>query len=167
MWNKFLQKKGFTLLEVLVAIFLITLGVLGAMTLVSQTIAFSQLNSSRLVAAYLAQEGMEIVRNIRDSNFIKIHKGWDINWDDGLAGCSGGCEADYDDPVLVTSTDRYLKIDGDFYNYDSGLETPFKRKIFITPLGSDILKVRVEVSWSERGRSHKISVQEKLYKWWK
>ena len=159
-------KRGFTLMEVLVAIFLITVGVLGAMALVNQTTTFTQGTSSRLVAAYLAQEGIEIVRNIRDSNFLKIHKGEaGVNWDTGLTGCTGGCEADYNDSVLI-SADRYLKIDAGFYNYDSGLDTPFKRKITITPDGSDILKVSVEVSWQERGRAHQVTAQENLYQWW-
>jgi len=153
-------------MEALVAIFLITTGVLGAMAVVNQTITFTQVTSSRLVAAYLAQEGIEIVRNIRDTNFLKIRKGEEgINWDTGLTGCLGGCEADYNDLALI-SADRYLKIDAGFYNYDSGENTPFKRKITITPVGSDILKVSVEVSWQERGRAHQVTAQENLYQWW-
>ena len=163
--KKFQKSPGFTLMEVLVAIFLITAGVLGAMAVVNQTTTFIQGTSSRLVAAYLAQEGIEIVRNIRDSNFLKIHKEGEGNWDDGLTGCLGGCEADYNDLALI-SADRYLKIDAGFYNYNSGLDTPFKRKITITPDGSDILKVSVEVSWQERGRAHQVTAQENLYQWW-
>ena len=162
--KKFQKSPGFTLMEVLVAIFLITVGVLGAMAVVNQTTTFIQVTSSRLVAAYLAQEGIEIVRNIRESNFLKIHKEGEGNWDDGLTGCQAGCEADYNDTALI-SADRYLKIDAGFYNYDSGENTPFKRKIIITP-DTDILKVSVEVSWQERGRSHQVTAQENLYQWW-
>ena len=161
------KMKSFTLIEVLVAIFLITVGIAAALIVINQTTVFTQVTSSRLVASYLAQEGIEIVKNIRDSNFLKIHKGIiaEEHWIDGLAGCEGGCEADYDDSGLV-SADRYLKINGGFYNYDSGIETAFKRKITITPDGSDILKVLVEVSWTERGRTHQVTAQENLYKWW-
>ena len=161
------KMKSFTLIEVLAAIFLITVGVMAALIVINQTTVFTQVTSSRLVASYLAQEGIEIVKNIRDSNFLKIHKGIiaEEHWIDGLTGCEGGCEADYDDSGLV-SADRYLKINGGFYNYDSGIETAFKRKITITPDGSDILKVLVEVSWTERGRTHQVTAQENLYKWW-
>ena len=159
------SKNGFTLMEGLVAIFLITLGVVGAMSVVNQTTTFTQVTSSRLIGAYLAQEGIEIVRNIRDTNFLKIHKGvGGINWDAGLTGCAASCEADYNDPALI-SADRYLQIDGGFYNYDSGENTLFKRKIIIQP-DTDILKVQVLVSWQERGRSHQVIAQENLSKWW-
>jgi len=166
------NNSGFTLIECLVAIFLITLGVGGAMAVVNQTTAFTQVASSRLVAAYLAQEGIEIVKNIRDTNFLKIHKGvTGINWDTGLTGCAGGCEADY---TMTQNLDswadpgRYLNIDGSgFYSYlVSNNPTKFKRKITITPDGTDILKVRVSVSWQERGGTHQVIAQENLYKWW-
>lgn len=160
------NNQAFTLIEVSVAIFLITIGVGGAITLVNQTIAFFQVTSSQLVATYLAQEGLEIVKNIRDTNLLKIHKGaGGVNWSDGLLGCALGCEGDYNDSALASSTERYLKIDGGFYNYDSGQESGFKREIFIVP-DSDILEVLVKVSWQERGRSYQVSIQENLYKWW-
>jgi len=149
-------------MEALVAIFLITVGALGAMSVVNQTTAFTQVTSSRLTATYLAQEGIEIVRNIRDGNILKISRGIEgVNWDTGLTGCAGGCEADYNDSALI-SADRYLKIDGGLYNYDSGENTPFKRKIKIFP-DTNILKVQVSVSWQERGRVHQVTTQENLY----
>ena len=168
-------KQGFTLIEVLAAIFLITVGVTGALIVINQTTIFTQVTSSRLVASYLAQEGIEIVKNIRDTNSLKIHKGLltKEHWTDGLTGCAGGCEADYDDSALV-SADRYLKIDGGFYNYDSGTDTVFKRKIIVFDLIDlddppdgipDQMKVQVLVSWEERGRSHQVTAQENLYKW--
>jgi len=159
------MKKGFTLIEVIIAIFLVTVGVGGAIALVNQTIAFTQVTSSRLIAVYLGQEGIEIVKNIRDTNFLKIHKKVaGINWNTGLTDCLAGCEADYNDLSLV-SADRYLTING-FYNYGFGPETAFKRKIIITPDGTEILEVSVEVSWQERDRTHQVTVRENLYKWW-
>ena len=168
---------GFTLIEVLAAIFLITVGVMAALIVINQTTVFTQVTSSRLVASYLAQEGIEIVKNIRDTNFLKIHKGvGGVNWDDNILCCGTPpcqCEADYDDSALV-SADRYLKLDGGFYNYDSVTDTVFKRKIIIFDLIDlddppdgipDQMKVQVLVSWQERGREHKVTAQENLYLW--
>ncbi len=62
--------KSFTLIEVIIAIFILTMGTVGAFSLIQRTIAFTSISSSRLTAAYLAQEGMEIARNIRDSNYL-------------------------------------------------------------------------------------------------
>jgi len=171
--NEGFSHVGFTIIEVITAIFVLAVGVVGVLTMISQTAAFTQVTSSRLTATYLAQEGIEIVKNIRDTNSLKIHNGLisEDHWTDGLieAGCDFGCEADYTSNFLSSfTTPQKLKIDGGFYKYSASpsiIETPFSRKIIITP-DADILKVSVEVSWSERGRDHKVTAQENLYKWW-
>jgi prepilin-type N-terminal cleavage/methylation domain-containing protein len=179
------SNSGFTLLEAIVAISVISIGVVGVMNIVPQLFSAISINSSRLTAAYLAQEGIEIVRNIRDTNWLQARDPTKSSpWDDGLVCASPPCEwqGDYT-TVTFTDTEDFekctdsgynchpyddarLKIDGGFYRYSSsGTETPFRRKITIEPEGSDILKITVEVSWEERGRSHSFSVQENLYKW--
>ncbi len=260
MLNKIFQFRkngaGFTLLEVLTSTFVLSLGVVGVFVVVSQTTAFTQVTSSRLTATYLAQEGIEIIKNIRDTNLLKIHKGTpDVNWFNGLTDCGSGCEADYKTMILSPyGGGRYLNIDQDhFYSYsppvllspcspygdlnDDGFITSadgtiimlciiglgqncergdvngdkninvldlgqfnlylgctintfpvcpagskkfsttiFKRKITIfdtvdldvPPDGIiDKMKISVEVSWAERGKTHKVAVQEHLYKWWR
>jgi len=170
--------KSFTLIEVLVATFVITLGVAGGLVVVSQTTAFTQITSSRLTATYLAQEGIEIVKNIRDTNFLLIHRGLitEDQWAQGLTVCGGGCEADYNDLILTPFASRYLNIDAGFYQYSGfGVQTSFKRKITIFDLLDlddppdeipDQAKVLVEASWEERGRTHQVAAQENVYKWW-
>lgn len=177
--RKKIDKKGFTMIEVLGAIFIITMGVMGIFSLVPQAVSFTTISSSRLVATYLAQEGIEIVRNIRDTNLLKIHKGLmpEDDWTNGLTGCAGGCEADYNDTVLFISADRYLTLFGGFYHYlhmDPRLLTKFKRKITVFDIedldGSpptDRIKVSAEVTWEERGRTHRVTAQENLYRWLK
>jgi len=165
-------KKGFTLLEVIIAIFLVTVGMSAVLVLITKTITTMALSFSQLTAAYLTQEGIEIVRNIRDTNWIE-----GADWDDGLVcsplPCQFEAEADYDDLDLTTYTHlgRYLKFDGGFYNYDSGSDTKFKRKITITPIDlepdgiNDILEVTILVLWTEKRETYSHTAQEKLYKW--
>jgi prepilin-type N-terminal cleavage/methylation domain-containing protein len=171
-----MNTKGFTLLEVIAAIFLMTIGVIGTLSLVSQAIISSQITSSRLVASYLAQEGIEIVKNLRDTNFLQIRRELitEDQWTQGLTGCSEGCEADYNDLALTPTANRYLNIDAGFYQYSGfGTQTPFKRKITINiqdlsnpPDGiPDKMKVQVEVSWTERLRTYQVTAQENIYKW--
>ncbi|MFH1841329.1 MAG: prepilin-type N-terminal cleavage/methylation domain-containing protein [Candidatus Nealsonbacteria bacterium] len=155
------KEKSFSLIEVIISVFLITTGTLGAFALIQRTVAFTSINSSRLVASYLAQEGVEVVRNIRDVNWLTK-----VNWDNGLSFCSMGCEADYNDSSLSSYSSRFLKISSEgFYNYDSGENTIYRRKITITSPEVDILEVLVDVEWQERGRTHTVSVLEKLYNW--
>ncbi|PIZ89621.1 MAG: hypothetical protein COX89_00565 [Candidatus Nealsonbacteria bacterium CG_4_10_14_0_2_um_filter_37_10] len=73
-----IKNKSFTLIEVLVAVSVLIIGVLGVFTVV-QNITFSaQINSSKLAATYLAQEGLELVKNQRDSNWL-AGSPWDSN----------------------------------------------------------------------------------------
>ncbi len=165
--------RSFTIIELMVAIFVILVGLIGGMTAISRMFILTSLSSSRLTAAYLAQEGIEIVRNIRDSNWLETRTATTTPWDEGLSNCSGGCEADYtilgvEDPSISTYFDRKLKINPDdgFYSYTSGDETKFKREITINHEGNNVLNIVVEVTWQEKGQSYSFSVQEKLYNWW-
>ena len=168
------MNKGFTILEAIAAIFVMTVGVLGAYAVVQQIIVYNSISSSRLTAAYLAQEGIEIVRNIRDTNWVE---GVASSWYEGLTGCASGYEADYDDTDLSCWSDpgRFLELQaGGFYSYDSGTQPKFKRKITIfdaTDLSSpsdgtpDMFKVKVEVLWTEKGKDYTVAVEEHLYNW--
>jgi len=73
-------KKGFTVLEVLIAVLVLTIGGLAAYSVVQQIVFKTFSANYRLSAAYLAKEGIEIVRNTRDTNWIEAE-----NWDNGLA----------------------------------------------------------------------------------
>ncbi len=154
----FVLQEGFTLLETLAAIFVITVAIVGIFGLITRLTATAAYLSSRLTAAYLAQEGVEIVRNIRDSNWLAFR-----SWDTGLTGCFNGCEADHNDPFLApwVGNGRHLLLNGQgFYSYDAGSETKFRRKITVRPNG-DVLDVLVKVMWDAR----QFTVRERLYRW--
>lgn len=157
--NLMKNSKGFSLIETMIAVFLVTMGTAGSFALIQQTITFTTTSSSRLRAAYLAQEAIEVVRNIRDTNYLESEV-----WDSGLTGCASGCEADYNDTILAAYADRALKINNGLYGYDSGTDSIFRRRITISP-DTDILNVTVQVTWTERGNTYDISAQTKLYNW--
>lgn len=167
-FNNFSKKSGFTLLEVLFALLVMTVAIIGVFSLVQQTTSFLPLSGQRLVASYLAQEGIEIVRNLRDTNKIKGN-----DWLTGLTGCASGCEADYSSQSLVSWTGRYLLNNNSFYNYTVGQATNYQRRIILTTEDAlenpdpdtDILKIEVQVSWHEKGRTHSFSATEKIYNW--
>ena len=76
------KNRGFTILEVLVTMLVVTIGGLAAYAMVQQ-IVFSTISSSyRLTAVHLAKEGIENVRNIRDTNWLDPA---DPDWDDGIS----------------------------------------------------------------------------------
>lgn len=175
------MKRGFTIIETLAAIFIITMGSLGIFGLVNQVTSYLHSNSARLVAIYLAQEGIEIARNIRDTNFIKIKKGiggleekdWIKEGDFEACSLIDSCRADYQSNKLEDDN-KDLYISSGFYTHNTDEPTLFKRKIIISDIENldgdaediiDKMKVTVEVSWTERGRNYQVKTQENLYRW--
>lgn len=153
------MNKGFTILEVLITMLIVTIGGLAAYAMVQQIVFATFASGYRLTAAFLAKEGIEIVRNIRDTNWLEQE-----DWDNDLV--AGDWEADFNDGLLLSYAERKLRFSSSFYNYDSGTETRYKRKITITPDGPDKLKISVGVEWIERGDIYTITVQENLYNWY-
>jgi type II secretory pathway pseudopilin PulG len=70
-------QRSFTLLETIVAIYVLLAGIVGAMNLTQQNIRAITTFRNQLIAANLAQEGAELVRSRRDSNFLECVR--DIN----------------------------------------------------------------------------------------
>jgi prepilin-type N-terminal cleavage/methylation domain-containing protein len=159
-------KNGFTLIEMIVSVAIITIGVLGVFSVITNYSQKTQQQEERLIATYLCQEGIEIVRNIRDTNWVNGD-----NWSDGLNSCTsalGGCEADFDYSDLDSYyDDHYLYIQNSsgayLYPFYSTVDvkTPFRRKIIITPDGSDELDVQVDVYWMD----HTMTIYENFYNW--
>ena len=159
---------GFTLIEVIAAIFLIIVGLVGVLIVVQQFFPTIKIASSQLTAAYLVQEGIEIVRNIRDTNWLNGQE-----WTTGIF-CSGPplseCQADYTNTTnLDNFTGEQLKISSGFYSYQPGISSPFVRKITVASTtdsdNTDIIDVTVLVTWQMAGKSYQASATEYLYNW--
>jgi type II secretory pathway pseudopilin PulG len=66
------RKRAETLLEVMIALVVLTLGSISATTLILSAINANIYNKDALMALNLAQEGIEYMRNLRDTNWIKF-----------------------------------------------------------------------------------------------
>ena len=176
MLNKKFQK-AFTMVEVLIAIFVVAIGVVGSYIILQQIFVNTFISSSRLTAAYLAKEGFEIVRNVRDSNWVARNdwnRGLVENNPPGFDGCDPAgitnrfCEADYADttltPISTGDDPNLLKLNG-MYGYGAGANTKFFRKIEIEELAPDSLRVTITISWNGQGSSHSLIVEGFLYDW--
>ena len=167
------KNKSFTLIEVILAISIFTLVIGGSFVLIQQTVNAVSLANSKLVAFYLAQEGIELVRNVRDNNWLKQRTSPAVSWDDDLS--VGDWEIDYDDLVLVQYQNPgrplYYASTTGFYFYSNNplpdyVKTGFTRKINISQTGNDDLYVKVQVQWTEKNRVHNVKVDEHLYNWY-
>jgi hypothetical protein len=153
------KESGFTILELIIAILVMIIGITGVHAMASWIVSYTTLSGSKLTAAYLSQEGIEITRNIRDKNWI--------DGQDWLVGLSTGeYEADYDDTSLSSYQGNTLKIDNGFYKYgSSGVNTKFRRKITLDTSNPEFLNVKVDVLWEQKGKEYTVSAQENLYNW--
>src|SRR3989338_9028817 len=68
-YSKFYER-GFTIVESLVAIAVFTVGISAAIFVIQQSFTVGSRVKNKIIAAYLAQEGIEVIRNIRDRNWI-------------------------------------------------------------------------------------------------
>jgi prepilin-type N-terminal cleavage/methylation domain-containing protein len=73
---------GFTLVEVLVAISIFTVSILALMSVLTQGIIQTNYAKTKIIATYLAQEGIEYMRNMRDTFVLYTdpltgQTGWD------------------------------------------------------------------------------------------
>lgn len=63
--------RGFTLIETLVATFVISMVILGPLTLASSASAYSRATKDTLTATYLGQEAIELLKHQQDSIYIR------------------------------------------------------------------------------------------------
>ena len=64
---------GFTLIETMIAVTILTLAVAGPLTTASRAIVAGDLSHDQLTASYLAQEGVEYVRAMRDDEYLALY----------------------------------------------------------------------------------------------
>jgi len=92
------NKKGFSLIEIVIAITTLVVVVVAATTLIVSSIRTTTTNVDNIVAYNLAQEGLEAVRNMRDSNWLSNQdwrKGGNIFWGEDFDKSEGVYTVDY------------------------------------------------------------------------
>lgn len=181
--------KSFTLIETMVAITILTVGILGSYLVFYNLYNQSGGISYNLEASYLAQEGIEIIRNMRDNNWIKYPTSMWLKNIIADNNCINGCNlqadyktgtANYVTGLIPYGTDgNFLSIDSDgMYSYnpscqDESCQTIFKRKITITTGSSDaffgssdMFQVDSTVTWKYKGKDFFVKITEFLYNWY-
>ncbi len=89
-WGWVKSSPGETVLEVLVALVVITIGAATASSLIVTSLKANSFNKDSLIALNLAQEGLEYMRNWRDSNWIKFSADTQRCWNmkPGVTSCN-------------------------------------------------------------------------------
>lgn len=187
------QQKGFTLIETLLAVMLLTSAIAGPLTIAAQGLTSSLVAKDQITAFYLAQDAMEHVRFVRDSSCLAagpqiVAGGCPSNvWLANLGPCistdgSAECTVDSVQNTVCAygqcGTVLNYNKDNNFFTYAAAngisvVPTPqqYIRKVRIVHDASgatpDEAVVTVTVSWSNvAGVTHPpITVRENIFRW--
>ncbi len=163
------QNRGFTLVETLVAITILLLVIIGPITAAQKGIKNAYYASEQLTAVFLAQEAIEGVREMRDRQALDVYYDMDHNsatantadWIQplSLSGClnsTNGCAFDVESNSFSAcgSGNNYCQLFIDEntkkYNHDTGIESPFTRKIVVGTAVNSGWLITVTVSWNSQ-----------------
>lgn len=163
-------ERGQIMVEAIVALSIITIGIMGVFTLTSRSISLNRVTADRYVAVNLANEGIELVKNLIDRQIPTLNDAWnDIL---GLVANHYEYEIDYNDESLVVARYRFLFFDSKgagYYRYKQrdvfpeDKETNFKRIITIKEKTNEHIEVVSMVTWESRGGSYDFSVKDDFY----
>jgi len=181
------NSNGFTLVETLVAVAIFSVALVALLTSLGRGIADISYAKNKTTAEYLAQEGIEYIRNMRDTYVLysaTAQTGWNtFNTNITKAGVlcqnADGC---YFGDLNFTSSSAITNIPMAFcpsgvcpalrydtnsgkYNYSSGLNSIFSRKIKITQTNTNELKILSTVSWTQGSGSKSTTLSESLFNW--
>lgn len=177
--------QGFTLIETLVAIAILTVAIVGPFVAIQNALTASFAARDQLVASMLAQEAIEYVRAIRDGNYIYnvANPSGARSWFYGIDATNGvncvdrNCTIDFKEnthawcgangsgtcPVLNRSTSNYL------YSHlpanSTNVASVFRRTVRLTSLNAREMQVTVTMNWSTANRAYTITITETLSAW--
>jgi prepilin-type N-terminal cleavage/methylation domain-containing protein len=93
--------KGFTLIETLMAVLLLSVAIAGPLTIASKSLQATLIAKDQDTAFYLAQDGIEYVRWVRDTNTLKCNATNSCTASSWLAGLNGTS-----DNIIVGGVDQ-------------------------------------------------------------
>lgn len=170
------------MIESMVAVSLAMIGLLGLLSLIVHSLASNQIVVNRLVAAGLAAEGAETIKNLIDANYAK-HGAWNADIRDGIYELNYDCVTLIDDrrhcerlgdigvdlnALFRDEAAVLLYGDNGIYNYLDGQSTSFQRLISIeegADLNQNRMKVNSLVRWSDRGKTFTINIEDHFFDW--
>ncbi|MEK7569585.1 MAG: prepilin-type N-terminal cleavage/methylation domain-containing protein [Patescibacteria group bacterium] len=184
---KFTKNSGFTLVETLVALSLFSVALLGVIVSLGQGISDTGYVKRKMTAEYLAAEGIEYIRNFRDTYTLYSatgQAGW-TSFNSRLTGANCNTTGCYFNSSGVSYTDNttpiydltltscascptlYYHSTTGKYDYDpvGGVNSGFSRKINTSAVNVNETRISSTVTWTEKSRTYSITFSENLYNW--
>jgi len=184
--TKSLFSTGFTLLETLVAISILTLSIAGAFSVAQSGLSAAIIARDQIIAFHLAQEAIELVRHIRDNNTFNGNtdapqEGW---LTDIPSQCfSTDCAVNIVSKKIEECTDgcKILKNTGSYVQNVSGaapisnaISTAFTRKVRLKNVITNQtnqevkeVKISVTMSWRKGSLIKTFVTESHIFNWQK
>lgn len=182
---KLKANSGFTVLESIIAIMVLSLSISGAFAAVRQGLHQSVVSKEEIRAFYLAQEVVEIVRNKRDTNQIAFLNDNNTDWLLGITSdisdnCYFGkvCDIDassYNFTSLGSifcgygwNTCNNLRQSTVHYRYGHDLSWPmtnFKREIMFESVSADEVAMIVRITWTKGLFIKEFKIKTHFFRW--
>ena len=166
--------KGFSIIETLVAITILTMVIAGSITAINKGLSVSTETRNRVTASLLAQDAMEYVKNRK---FINIKTLGEANWLSGFGGCRNVppflCRVDSIQADGLGISFCYVPDGCPVYINDVGYhqtptglntKTPFERSFYLEPtMNADERKVIVKVTWETAGVPYSVKLVDYIF----
>ena len=183
--------KGFTLVEVLVAISIFTISITALMSTLASGISDTTYAKNKMTATYLAQEGIEYIRNMRDDYMLFDPQASGNGWGDFITAINPCSTYDcgLNNTATIFPTDpnfifypcpsysdlnnqcRLFLNNGNYYSDGTpdgggnGVPSGFVRTIGVRPYSGDEIAVISTVDWEQGAVWHSVSFTEDLFNW--
>lgn len=123
--SKFLSRRAESLIETIIAITVIIIGSSAAIGMTRTSLTGNENIGQKMVAMNLAEEGIEGVLNIRDSNYLRFASDPDACWKTLSATTSSNCATS----TVISDGTYYLTRDLSTYFYQWSLSTAVATKV--------------------------------------
>jgi len=172
-FKQYRRKKGQSLIEMLIAISLLTVALFSILALLSRSFFLNRIATNQTIATYLAAEGIELTKNIIDHDVY----GGGISFN-ACCGAGGSYYLDYNDTALHSigvgsapplEFDPNPKVNAYGYSFpasDNPVPTAFSRVIHITLSTPTEIDVQSIVTWSAGVFANQNVVLEDHFYYW-
>lgn len=183
------RKKGFTIIETLVAVSVLLIALTAVFAAAKNGLASSTALKNRIVATYLAEEAVDGVKNLKDTNLLNILVDDTTDWLDGISECSSSSPCAYDvldnngiGTLSPCSVMDGCKVKNGSYggnptlvyrqssvsdNNASTVETGFVRRIWVEETTADMeAKVTVEITRPDQSSFNSYRIETFIYNYW-
>lgn len=189
-YSKKISSAWFSIIEVLIGIFVFTLGLVAVYALISSSLRVNNYNKHAIVASNLAREQIELIKNIRDTNYEQLKvwnaiNSWNLDTDKYYKIFLENSDVDislqektaWDKNDITNNTDYQICLDAsNAYNYCDAIsggtqKTPYYKYVYISQ-AKDSSDVPIEdsyiitskVIWYSYG-AHEFEIKTLLSDW--